>query len=71
LFFLKGATGPGGPEFTEYAAKASAEHGVEFLKSLADLPPTANKRLALVSGRTADNPKLLGDAIQVRLLLLF
>jgi hypothetical protein len=35
--------------------------------SLSDLPPVANgkKRLALISGRTADNPKLLVAAIEV------
>ena len=34
--------------------------------SLSALPPTTNKRLALISGRTADNPKLLTESIQVR-----
>jgi len=36
-----------------------------FLKSVADLPPVAEgaKRLALISGRTADNPRLLEECI--------
>jgi len=63
-FLGPGAEGPGGPEFTAYKAKAEAEHGVQFLMSLADLPKTTNKRLALISGRTADNPKLMSEAIQ-------
>jgi hypothetical protein len=69
--FLKftGATGPGGPEFTAYKEKTEAEHGVQFLMSLADLPDTGKKRLALISGRTADNPKLMSEAIKVCMLL--
>jgi predicted dehydrogenase len=59
-----GASGPGGPEFAEFVASASAEHGVEFLKSTDELPPATAKRLALISGRTADNPRLLGAAIR-------
>lgn len=39
---------------------------MEFLTSLADLPPTPDgvKRLALISGRTADNPRLLKESIE-------
>ena len=59
------ATGPGGPEFAEFQKKAAAEHGVQFWTSLADVPAVAEgvKRLALISGRTVDNPRLLGEAI--------
>lgn len=64
-FMGPGAEGPGGPEFKVYMEKAGPEHGVKFFKSLADLPPVTEgkKRLALVSGRTADNPKFLQQAI--------
>ena len=64
-FLGGGASGPGGPEFAAFAEKTTAEHGVGFHTSLADVPPVAEgaKRLALVSGRTADNPRLLGEAI--------
>lgn len=57
--------GPGGAEFAEFKEKTMAEHGVQFHKSLADVPAVAEgvKRLALVSGRTCDNPRLLGEAI--------
>lgn len=43
-----------------------ATHGVQFLTSVKDLPavPEGQKRLALVSGRTADNPRLLQECIQ-------
>lgn len=65
-FLGAGAEGPGGPEFKEYADKTKADHGVQFFTSLADLPPVADgkKRLALISGRTADNPKLMSLAIE-------
>jgi predicted dehydrogenase len=38
---------------------------VKFFTSLKDLPPVQDgkKRLALISGRTADNPKLLSESI--------
>ena len=64
---LSGASGPGGPEFAKFAEETKAKHGVEFLTSLADLPavPDGVKRLALISGRTADNPRLLKEAIEV------
>ena len=68
-FYSIGATGPGGPEFTEYKDHLSGD--VQFLLSLAELPPNPDKapRLALVSGRTADNPRLLTEAIAVRTVL--
>lgn len=64
-FLGPGAEGPGGPEFGDFAKKAEADHGVGFHKSLADLPPVADgvKRLALISGRTVDNPRLMSEAI--------
>lgn len=69
LLLLSGASGPGGPEFAEYQKETEAEHGVEFLTSVAALPavPEGRKRMALISGRTADNPRLMGEAIKVRI----
>jgi len=65
-FLGGGAEGPGGPEFAEWAKEVEAEHGVKFHKSFDDLPTPASgvKRLCLVSGRTADNPRILGEAIK-------
>ena len=62
---IKGASGPGGPEFAQFAKETEETYGVQFFKSLADLPPIAEgkNRLALISGRTADNPSLLTQAI--------
>lgn len=64
-FLGGGASGPGGPEFAEWQAEAETQDGVVFLKSVAELPPVAEgkKRLALISGRTADNPSLLTQCI--------
>jgi len=64
-FLGPGATGPGGDDFAKFAEQAGREHGVQFHKSVAALPPVAKgvKRLALISGRTADNPHLLTEAI--------
>jgi predicted dehydrogenase len=64
-FLGPGANGPGGAEFGEYKAWAEKEHGVQFYKALADLPAVTEgkKRLALISGRTADNPRFLSECI--------
>jgi len=64
-FLGAGASGPGGPEFAKFAEETATSHGVQFHKSLADLPaiPDGIKRLALISGRTADNPRLLKESI--------
>ena len=64
-FLTSGATGPGRPEFAEFQKKTEEEHGVQFHKSVADLPKVAEgvKRLALISGRTGDNPRLLSESI--------
>jgi len=45
----------------------SEKHGVSFHTSLGALPAPADgmNRLALISGRTVDNPRLLGEAIKV------
>jgi len=64
-FLGAGASGPGGAEFAEFKSKAEADNQVGFYTSLADVPPVTDgvKRLALISGRTIDNPRLLGEAI--------
>ena len=61
-----GAEGPGGPEFAEFQAESEKTEGIQFFKSMAELPPIADgkERLALISGRTADNPRLLTQCIE-------
>jgi len=64
-FMGGGAKGPGGPEFGEFQASSEKDHGVQFHLSMKDLPAVADsvKRMALISGRTADNPRLLEECI--------
>jgi len=62
-FMGAGSEGPGGPEFKECQAEWESKYGVKFSSSLADLPPPSAPRLALISGRTADNPRLLSESI--------
>ena len=63
-FLGPGAEGPGGPEFNEWAAETSAKYGTNFVSSVSDLPEPAQPRVALISGRTADNPRLLSECIE-------
>jgi len=65
-FMGAGASGPGGAEFLEFQNKCeSSSAKVTFCKSLSELPVnnTKTKRMALISGRTADNPRLMKEAI--------
>lgn len=72
-FLGPGSTGPGGPEFAVFAKESEEKHGVVFCKSLSELPtpPEGVKRLALISGRTADNPKFLGEAIKAHCTTIY
>jgi predicted dehydrogenase len=58
-----GGSSPAGQEFKEFQADAEQKYGTKFAKSLSELPPPDQPRLALISGRTADNPKLLTESI--------
>jgi predicted dehydrogenase len=63
-FLGGGATSPPGLEFNEWKDTSATKFGVKFAQDLSELPPPAAPRLALISGRTADNPRLLSEAIQ-------
>ena len=63
-FLGGGADSPPGVEFAEFASDAEKKYGVKFAVSLDDLPPPEHPRLALISGRTADNPRLLSESIK-------
>merc|ERR1719384_1566427 len=65
-FMGPGSSGPGGPEFAEFQKEAEEKEGIQFFLKMSDLPAVADgkKRLALISGRTADNPRLLGECIK-------
>jgi predicted dehydrogenase len=61
-FMGPGGEGPGGAEFLDFMEEQKKE-GVMFATSLDKLPAPEQPRLALISGRTADNPRLLSEAI--------
>jgi len=62
-FLGAGAGGPGGPEFNEWADATKSQYGTNFCTSVGDLPEPKQPRVALISGRTADNPRLLEECI--------
>ena len=62
-FLGPGAEGPGGPEFNEWAKDATSKYGTVFGTSVGGLPEPKEPRCALISGRTADNPRLFGECI--------
>uniref|UniRef100_A0A7R9WXV7 Gfo/Idh/MocA-like oxidoreductase N-terminal domain-containing protein n=1 Tax=Craspedostauros australis TaxID=1486917 RepID=A0A7R9WXV7_9STRA len=62
-FLGGGAESPAGEEFKQWQVDTEAKYGTTFAASLDDLPPPAAPRLALISGRTADNPRLLTECI--------
>jgi len=63
-FMGAGSTGPGGDDFKKCQAEWESQYGVKFATSISELPPPAAPRLALISGRTADNPRLLSESIK-------
>jgi predicted dehydrogenase len=62
-FMGAGGDGPGGQDFKDFQAESEQKYGTKFALSIADLPPPQEPRLALISGRTGDNPKLLTECI--------
>lgn len=62
-FLGGGADSPAGQDFAEWKASTESKYGTKFTNSLDSLPPPAAPRLALISGRTADNPRLLTESI--------
>jgi hypothetical protein len=62
-FLGPGATSPGGPEFNEWAESSKKAYGTVFGTSIQELPEPKEPRCALISGRTADNPRLFGECI--------
>jgi hypothetical protein len=62
-FLGAGASGPGGSEFTSWSADTTSKYGTVFTTSVSSLPPPKQKRCALISGRTADNPALFTQCI--------
>jgi predicted dehydrogenase len=62
-FMGAGSDSPAGQDFKVFQDETEKKHGTKFALSLDDLPPPKAPRLALISGRTADNPRLLTESI--------
>eukprot|EP00532_Pseudo-nitzschia_australis_P009158 CAMPEP_0168178784 /NCGR_PEP_ID=MMETSP0139_2-20121125/9390_1 /TAXON_ID=44445 /ORGANISM="Pseudo-nitzschia australis, Strain 10249 10 AB" /LENGTH=395 /DNA_ID=CAMNT_0008098361 /DNA_START=274 /DNA_END=1461 /DNA_ORIENTATION=+ len=62
-FMGAGADSEAGKEFGVWQSDSESKYGTTFAASLDDLPPPEAPRLALISGRTADNPQLLSASI--------
>jgi len=65
-FLGGGAEGPGGPEFKEWADDSTSKYGTVFGTAVGDLPEPKQPRCALISGRTADNPRLFKECIDAK-----
>jgi len=63
-FMGAGGDSPAGEDFKEFQAESESKFGTKFATSLEELPPPSAPRLALISGRTADNPGLLSECIK-------
>jgi hypothetical protein len=70
-FLGPGATSPGGPEFNDWADASKKSYGTVFATSIKDLPAPKEPRCALISGRTADNPRLFGECIEAGCKTIF
>lgn len=62
-FLGGGAETPGGPEFKVWKEESEGKYGTKFGTSVKDLPEPDQPRVALISGRTADNPRLLTECL--------
>lgn len=62
-FLGAGSDSPAGQDFKTWQDETESRYGTTFAVSLDDLPPPDAPRLALISGRTADNPRLLTESI--------
>lgn len=66
-FLGPGADSPPGETFKTWAEDMKNQHGTKFCKAVSELPGPSGEAtpcLALISGRTADNPQLLKEVIE-------
>merc|ERR1719453_3002159 len=61
-FLGAGADSPPGQTFKEWADEMAEKHGTQFAKDVSELS-IKGPTIALISGRTADNPRLLKEVI--------
>jgi len=69
-FLGPGGESDAGKTFKAWADEMEAEHGTKFVKSVSDLE-IQGPTLALISGRTADNPRLLKEVIAAGVTAVF
>uniref|UniRef100_A0A7S1BTK9 Gfo/Idh/MocA-like oxidoreductase N-terminal domain-containing protein n=2 Tax=Corethron hystrix TaxID=216773 RepID=A0A7S1BTK9_9STRA len=62
-FLGGGKDTPGGKDFAAWQKEVEGPANILFTTSLTDLPAPVEPRVALISGRTADNPRLLTESI--------
>jgi len=62
-FLGAGADSPPGQVFNEWAKEMEDAHGTKFAKDVSELE-IKGPTIALISGRTADNPRLLKEVIE-------
>ena len=57
---------PGADIFDDWRKRMEETHGVQFFSSVRDVPPLKDgeRRLAIISARTADNPQLVMDCLE-------
>ena len=64
-------SGPGGSEFKSWSEDAATKYGTVFGTSVSELPEPKQPRCALISGRTADNPRLFTECIGAKCTTIF
>jgi len=62
-FLGAGADSEPGRDFAAWKEEVESAHNTKFALSLSELPKPEAPRLALISGRTGDNPRLLTESI--------
>ena len=66
-YFSEQAKGtPGYKEFHDWAKEVEAKHGVQFFGTVKEVPTSSDEiRLGIISARTADNPELMNDCLDI------
>ena len=61
-----GKSSPGYDDFVQFKEKLEASNAIKFFSTVEEVPPNEDpntKRLAIISARTADNPKLFASCL--------
>lgn len=63
-----GKTSPGSDDFYAWKATLEKERGIQFFATVPEVPMPAEgeRRLGIISARTADNPKLFADCLAIQ-----